>query len=248
VSGNGISSELLSSLSYPEGYWGPRLIFDQISMIAEAFDLSSCDAVSYAENLSGNSLPRGAEGFFAFPRIDSVRNRHFPKVRGSRERYREVVRFALTILSNSHGSNGSLGDWAKMDSVGVCDRTSRAIATISKEQSGDILVVPAQFGLFHCCYPASQAFDVFREEEFGLDCFAVACMIFTHPARLSSENQLFVDCPGNEFLPRSSERFGGVPSFCFQNDEIELRGHWPTDPADISHASVSAFSINNGVK
>jgi hypothetical protein len=47
--------------------------------------------------------------------------------------------------------------------------------------------------------------------EFGLGVFAVACLLLTHPERLSNGNTLMIHCGGDEYSVRGDSTFDRVP-------------------------------------
>ena len=78
--------------------------------------------------------------------------------------------------------------------------------------------------------------------EFGLGVFTVACMLLTHPERLSSEDTLMIDCGGDEYSVRCDYTFDRVPLFDYDISGIEFsifyedrsRNLWGTPPASCT--------------
>jgi hypothetical protein len=85
---------------------------------------------------------------------------------------------------------------------------------LSEEQKGcDLLMVPAQFGLRHRGRSHRRFREVKLESEFGLGAFAVGCMLLTHPERLRDYDDLWLECPGDEYAPDGDGRFIAAPLY-----------------------------------
>jgi hypothetical protein len=117
----------------------------------------------------------------------------------------------------------------------------KAFQKLGNEQKGhDILIVPCQFGLRHRGRSVRRAREVMNTVEFGLDAFAVGCMILTHPEREVKWEQLHVDCAGDEFSPDADGDFPNAPFFHFYNDKVEFRASWYGSAYELC-GSASAF-------
>ena len=67
--------------------------------------------------------------------------------------------------------------------------------------------------------------------EFGLNAFAVGIMILTHPERLMDNDDLWIDCAGDEYVFDTSNDFSKSPCFMLNVAWIKL------DTNLISHAN-----------
>jgi hypothetical protein len=65
--------------------------------------------------------------------------------------------------------------------------------------------------------------------EFGLGAFEIGCMILTHPERLISSDDLWIDCVGNEYAPVGVGDFSSVPFFSFRGGEVRFGTRWIAD-------------------
>ena len=65
-----------SSYTYPKEYKGPKPIAGQIQAIVDIFGLEPKEAMEFAKNLP--TLPEGAEGWFAVPRVSAMAKKFFP--------------------------------------------------------------------------------------------------------------------------------------------------------------------------
>jgi len=85
---------------------------------------------------------------------------------------------------------------------------------VREHQKGDILSVPAQFGLNNIDRTIRTSRESMEENEFGLGLFHSTIMLITHPERLRDHRDLWIDCAGDEFISESG-KFSKAPCFCF---------------------------------
>jgi hypothetical protein len=103
------------------------------------------------------------------------------------------------------------------------ERTKLAGSILADQQQGqDILVVAAQAGMLHRGCSARRARVRMAGNEFGAGIFTIACMLLTHPERLSCEDTLMIDCGGDEYSVRGDISFDRVPLFDYDISGIEL--------------------------
>ncbi len=199
-------SELAYALAYPDGY-GVKPIDSQVYAISEAFDLNPKPALAYSRHLP--ELPEGAEGWFAIPRQGAVAGT-----------YEGVVGLIFSKL----GRNRSFYNY-RLGKLSPEYLRRSTVATnleqrLEEAQGGDILLIPAQFGLRHSMYGSMRTREMFVDREFGLGVFATGAMLLTHPEREQTEHQLHVSCPGDYYCPYPEEdtRALATPGFRCENN------------------------------
>ena len=110
-------------------------------------------------------------------------------------------------------------------------------------QSGDIIIVAAQYGMRHRGRYVQRARQCFLKNEFGLGAFAVGCMALTHPERYSRFEELDTDCAGDNFSMFGSSHdnhYDTAPVFRFTEDELQL-SMYHESLYDDKYGSVTAF-------
>lgn len=65
-------------------------------------------------------------------------------------------------------------------------------------------------------------------------------MLLTHPERLVSYDDLWIDCAGDEYAPVAVGGFSGAPFFSFVGGEVEFAADW-FDDARSDYGSASGF-------
>ncbi len=199
--------EMGSNRVYPSTY-RVRPVEAQVTALRELFpSLGNC-----MEKLGHRQLPEGAEAWFAIPRWQALA-----------PTYNEAVELVVGILATkrrfSNRIIGRLGPAYLRQS----ERTKLAEKILADQQEGnDLLVVAAQAGMLHRGSSARRTRVAMAGNEFGLGTFAIACILLTHPERLSTGETLMIDCGGDEYSVRGDITFDRVPLFDYDLSGIEF--------------------------
>src|SRR5262249_58321455 len=105
----------------------------------------------------------------------------------------------LGVRARARATSMSRANRIGPDRLRQHERTITMSARLATVPGSSLLLVPAQFGQRHRGQSIRRARARFAEHGFGLGGFAVACMLLTHPERLAQADQLYVDCPGDEY-------------------------------------------------
>ncbi|MFH1611545.1 MAG: hypothetical protein ABIA83_03005 [Patescibacteria group bacterium] len=233
------NEQVASTWVYPPEYTGPAPIGEQIDKLATLFGLSLGETMRFVlQVLPTLTLPDGAEGWFAIPSVNAIADRHFKSVTNPHERYCRAGKLMLEKLEESRSFCNDRAGQITADYLRQHARTAMMIERIATEQSGDILVIPAQFGLRHRGKSVRRSRATFRKDEFGLGAPAVGSMAFTHPKRFVRWNQLHTDCAGDEFVAAAESL--RAPIFGFVGGELRFDTD-PVDDADERYGSASGF-------
>lgn len=233
--------EVRSNYTYPPEYTGVKPIGEQVDILAKIFGLSLGYTSEWIEKvLPTLTLPEGADGWFAIPSLDAIRKRFFPEVKDDAEAYCRAVQLVHEKLGASRKFYNYREGQITKDRLRVHTRTAHALDLIAEHQKGDILIVPAQFGLRHRGRSVRRAREVFTSKEFGLGAFAVGCMALTHPERFVRWEQLHTDAPGDEFAPDAVGGFSSAPLFLWYGGKLWFAADWFGAQCAL-YGSVSAF-------
>lgn len=236
------SEEVKSSWCYPPEYKGPKPIGEQMMVLANAFGLSpdTCKVVFVGNQLGGIELPDGAEGWFAIPSIDALAKRHFPNIKDTAEKYCRATELVIENLAATRTvHNYCLGELGTKY-LRQHQRTISAFRKIAEAQKGDILIVPAQFGMRHRGRSVYRAREVYSSNEFGLGGFHVGCMALTHPERFVRWEQLHADCPGDEYDLTAESEWTSAPIWRFNDARLKFDTRRFSGPSEVC-GSASAF-------
>jgi hypothetical protein len=197
--------EMKSSYGYLSGYQ-PKRITEQCIALHKHFPGIP---LRVDEDVKGLTLFSGAEAWFAIPKWEKIA-----------DTYCEAVQKVLDLIRQVRNGKfcnyceGQLGPQYFRQH----ERTAAFLKRISEAQRDhDILVIPAQFGFRHRGRSVRRAREVMNVSEFGLGVFAVGIMLLTHPERLQHYDDLWIDCPGDEYSFEASGHFGHAPCFFFHD-------------------------------
>lgn len=222
-----------STYTYPKEYKGPKPILEQVQALKTLFpQLDITATLEFVQTvLPTLQLPAGAEGWFAIPRWQKITDTHGTAL--------ELVLKAVASKRKFHNyREGELGP----DRLRQHARTAAMLEQIGEAQKGDILIVPAQYGMRHRGRSVRRARECFGGNEFGLGAFAVGCMAFVHPERYVRWEELDTDCAGDEYSPGADGGFSYAPVFGFDCVRGGLRfDAYGVDSATARYGSVSAF-------
>ena len=168
-----MDEEMGSNRVYPPTY-RVRAVEAQVTALRGYFpSLGSC-----IEKLGRRPLPDGAEAWFVIPRWQSLA-----------QTYNEAVQVVLEVLATKRRFSNRIIGRLGPEYLRQSERTKLAEKILSEQQEGsDLLVVAAQAGLLHRGSSARRTRVAMAGNEFGMGVFAFACMLLTHPERLSSSS------------------------------------------------------------
>ncbi|MFA6194668.1 MAG: hypothetical protein WC719_02900 [Patescibacteria group bacterium] len=217
---------------YPKAYLGPKNIFEQIAMIGDIFGLNTAQAAKFASNLP--IMPAGAEGCFAIAKISALARKHFPDLSDPRDQYCAAVRLGLKelaarcdfvntlrgeiLVEELHREPPSLFSITS-EKLRQTDLSLQAMEILEKEQPGDILIIPGQFGLrYQDCSVNNALWAMFdKGNEFSPGVFAGICMNLCHLDRYDFNDDLVAELDpvyaGDEVSRNADGIFSEVPSF-----------------------------------
>jgi len=199
--------EVGSNRVYPPTY-RVRPVEAQVTDLRKLFpSLGSCQ-----EKLARRTVPEGAEAWFAIPRWQALAST-----------YNEAVEMVLGVLAAKRRFANRIAGKLGETYLRQGERSKLAEKILSEQQQGsDLLVVGAQAGLLHRGSSARRTRVAMAGNEFGLGVFAFACMLLTHPERMSSADTLMIDCGGDEYSVRGDYTFDRVPLFDYDMSGIEF--------------------------
>jgi hypothetical protein len=199
--------EVGSNRTYPPAY-KVRPVEAQVTALRKFFpSLGSC-----MEKLARKPLLEGAEDWFAIPRWEAVA-----------PTYNEAVEMAIAVLSTKRKFQNRIIGRLGPIYLRQGERSKLAKKILADQQQGnDILVVAGQAGMLHRGCSARRARIRMAGNEFGMGVFDVACILLTHPERLSTDETLMIDCGGDEYSVRGDYSFDRVPLFDFDIAGIEF--------------------------
>jgi len=228
-------SQKESEYGYPEG-WHLKPLDVQAAILKEYFP--GLDT-SHVHELAGRymrdgrlDLPEGMDGLAVIPKLSPIAY-HLEAPRCFGEEwpvYNRAMRRLLEVMGKAIPNFRDLshGQVSKRQ-LRRDEKTVKSYEAMS-DLPGEVMVLAVQTGLRYRGKSPEYVWDLLEEGEFGLDAFAVGCIILTHPERLVSRDDLAIDCPGSVLYPEG--RMCGVPCWSFHDGEVRFNLH------HLDHASA----------
>lgn len=220
------SEEVPSTYGYPSG-WQLKPAIEQARLLAEHFQ--GLD-VSHVERLAaGMEVPTGFDGIGVIPmlsvlaaREDKRGHRAWPILNRALAVFLPVIKATRRDFHNY--MEGNIGP----EHLRLWNGTQELVTALEAETPGDCLVIPVQTGLRHRSKSPRRARVVFTPgAEFGLDPVSMGCLVLTHPERLQTGNELWIDCSGAEYFDVGV--WTRVPYWNWHGGRLGLGWRWSHD-------------------
>lgn len=101
-----------------------------------------------------------------------------------------------------------------------------------------MMVISAQFGQGHAGESVKSVREGYKPNEIGFGAYEVAIMLLTHPERLKHYDDLWIDCPGDEYADGD---FSHAPYFNFHDGQVKF-GTSGVSYAYDNYGSASGFA------
>lgn len=130
--------------------------------------------------------------------------------------------------------DGELGEEQLRETL----RKKEMIEKVTKE---GVVELEVQLGQKYKGKSVKEARELFTINEFGLGAYEVGCILLAKPDILKNNDDLWLDCPGDEYdFSDSDVRFDRAPVFRWDDGKLEFDTIWFGD-ACAYYGSVSAF-------
>lgn len=231
---------------YPKDFT-VKPVKEQIRRIAKIFDLNPNMAFEYEKRLP--KLPKGADGWFAIASNVALAKKYFPVTIDESEKFCRTIQLVHQKIGQSRQFFNYRAGQINSEQLRFNENTSRALKLFAKNQQGDILIIPAQLGLarggqsvrlVHTQFPQDKSGLCY---EFGLSSDIVGQILLTHPERLANNNELYIDCPGDEFK-LCGKNFSKSTAYLVSNGVLKF-GAYSNDLARSGFGSATGFIPNN---
>ena len=206
-----LSSSNLKDSRFPyfSGYSVPMPITDQIDVLRGYWpQLNPDKALRYVgETLPKLSPPDWTEGAFVLIAPGFFSDKY----------NEEVAELFKALGKDREGNFVNFPVDLNLKSLRQCDATTVAWSRILKEQSdSDLIILPgAQFGAKRRKDSASQIRATYAPGEFGIGTRDCATMLLCCTNRLENFDDLWIQCPGDEFSRDADGVYSDVPDFNF---------------------------------
>lgn len=174
---------------------------------------------------NGSDLSEQAEGIFAIP--------HYRLIATT---YNEaVVRVMEIIKATRPVYDYRSGNW-----TGLYLRQLPIKQDFWNAQKEEIILISSQFGLSHRGKSVETVRTELSSNELPFGIYECLIMLLTHPERLQDYDDLWIDCPGDEYSDNGDAVFGCAPCVRFRGGGV---GIGALDVSNVSgfYGSASGF-------
>lgn len=112
--------------------------------------------------------------------------------------------------------------------------------TFWNSQTEGIVLISVQFGQKHAGESVQTVRGALEKNELPLGIYECLIMLLTHPERLQSYDDLWIDCPGDEFAPVGGGVFACAPRLHFSDDGVGFDAKGVSDAVEF-YGSASGF-------
>lgn len=187
--------------TYPEEYT-PRSVEDQWKILTNLFPKLKKKKLP----IEWPAIPDGAESLFVIP--------HWKLIGAT---YNDAVIAVLAKIKESrpfyNWRDGQMGEQ-------YLRQTPEKVAFW--DEAAQIVLMPAQFGQNHAGMSVKTVQETKKPTELLLGAYEVSLMLLTHPERLQSYDDLWIDCAGDEFSPDGDGVFSKAPNLYFSGAQARF--------------------------
>jgi len=219
-----------SNYGYPAAYKSRNMAgqVETLQKIYKDFHLDASHVVSVAASIK---LPEGAELLQVVPKLSVI-----AKAKGIRDPYGDGYGKSLELMLAAISASGRAfknyreGALTKKH-VRLLASTRKVLIKLERETPGDFLVIPIQSGLLY--RGSSVRRSVWEIEhssnQWALPSWVIGHHLLTHPERLTSNGDLFIDCAGDEYSPDADGGFTCYLCFSFGHGQLKFSYDWVGD-------------------
>lgn len=121
------------------------------------------------------------------------------------------------------------------------DRKREMMAKYPVSEDGRYVTISAQMGPKYKGKSVKEVRTILGDGEFGLGAFETGCILLANPDILKSNDDLYIDCPGDEFSPDGGGAFSRAPLWLFHGDRLRFDAGGVSRASDF-YGSASGFS------
>ena len=219
----------------------PLYILEQVRLLSEMF--SQLDISHVEENITTATaqLMPGAS-LFCYVRTTTMAT-HFG-IKKPWDNFGDLTEKTVGLLvSRRKFYNYRAGQFGAVN-YRLLASTAIAMQELEAQQKGDIIVIPAQLGELYMGKTVETSRDLIGKSgsQFCLPAFIVGQILLVNPEILTSNRNLFVDCPGDKYRLGAREPFNDTLYFDVdENGLLCLDSSWTSAPYGLCGSAWGVF-------
>lgn len=204
-----------STFGYASGYTEAKSVPKQIEILTKTYPFLYFRDTPLAL-IDTEAVRDGAEGKFVIPHWATFARTYTAAILVALEGLKETM--GVKIYHYCHGKIGSRNFLRGYDN----ELALRSLCGEKNEWWNTVYTISAQFGVHYRGASPYWVKRSLRDREFGLGLFEGIIMLVTHPERLSSDNDLWIEFPGDSFSPDPKGEPTHTPFINIINGEIGI--------------------------
>ena len=187
-------------------------------------------------------VPQGFDGMALVPKLSALA-RIFGVDDPYGSGYGELLEKVLDIIGGKRSfynyRNGVLGS----NYLRLHDEVRSKLEALESEADGDVLVVPISFGNLFAGYSARNArHTALGKGQLPLGSVQVACLLLSMSERLVSYDDLWIDCPADEYNDDADGEWSYSPCFDFSG-RLRFIASWSDGAYGRCGSAVAALGV-----
>lgn len=232
-----VGEKVVQKYYYPKGWKVPNVteLKERTARIFEGIDLSYVDELA-----SKTVLPASADGIALIPKLS-----YLGKLWGLNDPYGKdygrVVEKVVQLIGNFRAFHNYREGCLTERHIRLNKEAREILEQLEAETPGDALVLPINFGNLYAGYSVRNVrWKALHTNQLPLGSAQIGCLLLAMPERLVAYDDLFMDCPADEYSPHADGKFASSLCFFFDVDRLKFFSYW-TDDAHEHYGSVVAF-------
>ncbi|MBI4023021.1 hypothetical protein HY375_02565 [Candidatus Berkelbacteria bacterium] len=220
-----------SESGYPAGY-RPKSVVEQLAIFALLYlGLDASHVAGLAERW--HHLPDSAELLQVVPKLSAV-----ARIREITDPYGVGYGPCLEVMLSQIGASRPFHNYragALTDrQVQLLAHTRQVLEQLEAETLGDYLVVPMQSGRLYAGSSVRRArWQAEYNDQWALPSWVVGHHLLVHPERLVAYEDLWIDCPGDEYRSDADgDFFSALYFFVVGGGQLGFSSHWVGDAVE----------------
>lgn len=205
---------------YPKGWTMPSLAV-QAECLVSFFPGINLQGSNVSEK---RTVPKGADGLVLLPTLRFL-GKFFNIADPYGAGYGAIIEQLCELLLKQR--NGAFLNHRKGELTEAYVRlyadVRERLEKLESEAPGDVLVLPVSLGKLYAGWSARAArWEALDQDQLPLGAAHVACLLLVMPERLTAYEQLWLDCPGDEYDWGAGGRWSCSLGFNFYDDQLRL--------------------------
>lgn len=221
---------------HPNG-WSVPPIDEQITRLRGVFPGIS---LSKANNVQGSTPPAAADGICLLPTLRYL-GKFFRVADPYNSEYWQLISKVLELMAKTRDLCNFQASRLHRRFVRLSEHSRLLLEQLEDANGGDVLALPVTLGDVYAGHSVrSVRWEASHSKMLPLGSVQIGCLLLVMPDRLATDEDLYIDCPADEYDFNDECKWLRYTYFSFWSDRIEFDAG-RIDNADTRYGSAVAF-------